>query len=117
MRPIAAMLDHTGDRVAWRVHRREGDEQSMRLGFPAGEVMGDAMAKRLRGPRLACHQDAGHAGNAEHGAGRGAALLVHHCAHAVANELKMHGIDGKRSGRGLRAAPVRADEAGLDRFP
>ena len=38
MRSIAAMLDDAGNRVARCFDRREGDEQRMRLGFPAGRV-------------------------------------------------------------------------------
>ena len=109
MRSAAAMLDDAGRGVTRRADRGEGDEQSVRLAFPALEKAAVLRADHLRGAGLSRHL---HVGDSQRRAHRRPARLIDDGNHAGADEFEMRRIDIEQSR--LRRIVGLGDQVGRD---
>ena len=110
-RSAAAMLDDAGRGIARRAHRCVGNEQRVRLAFPALEEALVLRADHLGRAGLAGHL---HVGNGERRAHGRAALFIYHGNHAGADELRCTGSIFSRAGSGsLPALAIRCGETAL----
>ena len=105
------MLDDASRGVPGRSERREGDEQSVGLPFPAFEHVLVLRADNLRGSRLPRHL---YPGNRKRRPDGGALWLVDHAKHAGADQVEIHRIDVQQRS-GLGSAVARHQQAGFDR--